>query len=428
MRALSDNQARRDDMVPRRGMTVRVRLFIMMALQLGITGACSPKLFPYMTKLGFSAAQQGLIGSSFGIAAVVGLFFSNQFADRNFAAERFLAFNHAVSGACLLGVAWSTSFVPFAVFYLLYSLIYVPTLSVANALAFANLSDPAREFGAVRVGGTIGWILASWPFLFLLGAKASVDQIRSIFVIAAILSFALSAFSLWLPHTPPQRGGRIDPLAWRSTFSLLRKPFVAVLFIVTFIDSVTHSGYFVVVDAFLTDRVGIPSNVSMVVMSVGQMAEMLTMLVLGRVLVQLGWRVTMIIGVLGHALRFLIFALAADSLPTILLAQLLHGICYAFFFAAVYIFADEVFPPDLRTSAQGLFNFLILGAGMVVASVLFPALISTFTYTGGPEQGAVPVVDYSRLFMVPVGLSMISALLLAFAFHPPTRGPVDASD
>ena len=32
-------------------------------------------------------------------------------------------------------------------------------------------------------------------------------------------------------------------------------------------------------------------------------------------------------------------------------------------FATVYIFVDEYFPKDVRSSAQGLFNFLILGAG-----------------------------------------------------------------
>ena len=43
--------------------------------------------------------------------------------------------------------------------------------------------------------------------------------------------------------------------------------------------------------------------------------------------------------------------------------QVLHGICYAFFFATVYIFVDAYFPKDARASAQGLFNVMILGIG-----------------------------------------------------------------
>ena len=405
---------------------VRTRLFLMMALQIAVWGAWAPKLFPYMTMLGFDAGQQALVGSSWGIASIVGIFFANQFADRNFAAQHFLAASHVISGLCLIGVAFATSFWPFFAFYLAYSLVYVPTISVANTMAFANLADPARDFGAVRMGGTVGWVLASWPFVFLLSAHATPDQVRWIFLVAAIISFALGAYALTLPHTPPRKEAATDKLAWRRAIGLLRQPVVLVLFVVTFIDSVVHNGYFVVSDAFLTGRVGIAGNLSMLVLSLGQIAEILTMLVLGSVLVKLGWRTTMIIGILGHAARFLVFAFAADSVPTIIAVQLLHGICYAFFFATVYIFVDEVFPKDVRVSAQGLFNLLILGVGMVVASFLFPSLVAMLTTEVATPAGIERVVDYKTLFMVPTGLATLGALLLAFFFRPPTKGPARA--
>jgi nucleoside transporter len=392
----------------------------MMALQLAIWGAWAPKLFPYMGMLGFSAGQQALVGSCWGIAAVAGIFFSNQFADRNFSAERFLAVSHLIGGVCLLGVAYSTSFLPFFGFYLAYSLVYVPTLSVTNTIAFANLRH-GKDFGTVRAGGTIGWIMASWPFVFILGANAGVEQVRSIFIVAAVISFALAGFSLTLPHTPPKQGKGVDALAWRRALGLLKKPFVAVLFFVTFLDSVVHNGYFVMADSFLTNRVGIAGNLSMVVLSIGQVAEILTMLVLGKVLSRYGWRTTLIVGVLGHAARFLAFAFLADSVPAIIAVQLLHGICYAFFFATVYIFVDEAFPKDVRSSAQGLFNLLILGVGNLVASYIFPNLIAKLT-------GADGKVDYQQLFLVPVALATIGALVLAFAFHPPTPAPVGTSE
>jgi nucleoside transporter len=397
-------------------MTPRARLFVMMALQLAIWGAWAPKLFPYMTMLGFSPGQQALVGSSWGVASIVGIFFSNQFADRNFSAERFLAASHLLSGLCLVGTAFSTGFWPFFGCYLGYSLIYVPTLSVTNTVAFANLANPARDFGAVRMGGTVGWVLASWPFVFLLSAHATPEQVRWIFLVAAIISFALAAYSLTLPHTPPRKDA-VDKLAWRRAAGLLRKPFVLVLFLVTFIDGVVHNGYFVMSDAFLTGRVGIAGNLSMLVLSLGQVAEAVTMFILGGVLVRLGWRATMIIGILGHAARFLVFAFFADSVPTIIAVQLLHGVCYAFFFATVYIFVDDAFPKDVRVSAQGLFNLLILGVGMVVASFVFPSLMSTLTI---PGTGAV---DYRTLFLVPAGLAAVAAFMLAFLFKPPSHGP-----
>lgn len=402
-------------------MSIWLRLFLMMVLQVAVWGAWQPKLFPYMALLGFSPAQQGLVGMSWGIAAIVGIFFSNQFADRSFAAERFLAASHAIGGVCLLGTAFSTSFMPFFLFYLAFSLVYVPTLSVSNSLAFANLSNPARQYGSVRMGGTIGWVMASWPFILLLGSAADAGEMRSIFIVAALISFAMAAYSLTLPHTPPRGGEGVDRLAWRRAIGQLRTPFIGVLFVVTFIDAVVHNGYFVMADAFLTQRVGIAGNLSMVVLSLGQVAEIVTMFVLGGVLAKLGWRPVLIIGILGHAARFLVFAFMPDSIPTIIAVQLLHGICYAFFFATVYIFVDEAFPGDVRSSAQGLFNLLILGVGMVVASFLFPWLMSTLTV----ETPAGPATDFRTLFLVPSGLALVGALLLLVAFRPPLARPAE---
>jgi hypothetical protein len=120
---------------------------------------------------------------------------------------------------------------------------------------------------------------------------------------------------------------------------------------------------------------------------------------------------------LGHTARFLVFAYFPTSTPLIIGIQLLHGICYAFFFATVYIYIDAVFPKDIRTSAQGLFNFLILGLGDLAAKWLFIPLSKKFL-TGNGFEG------YRELFLVPVGLSLFAAVLLAFFFKPATSRPV----
>jgi MFS family permease len=173
-------------------------------------------------------------------------------------------------------------------------------------------------------------------------------------------------------------------------------------------------------DSFLTNRVHIDANLSMVVMSIGQVAEIATMLVLGFVLARLGWKWTMVIGILGHALRFGVFAFCADWKWLIIAIQILHGICYAFFFATVYIFVDDVFPKDVRASAQGLFNLLILGIGMVLASFFFPAMMKYLSVDG--------VVDWQKLFLIPTGLALLGIVLLAVCFRPPTRKQPHAAE
>src|SRR5688500_11948608 len=118
---------------------MRFKLFLMMVLEIAIWGAWQVHIFTYMPMLGFSPTEQALAGSMFAFASVVGIFFSNQFADRNFAAEKFLSFSHFVGGLALIGAAFSKSFTPFFTFFLIYGLFYVPTISVTNSLAFANL-------------------------------------------------------------------------------------------------------------------------------------------------------------------------------------------------------------------------------------------------------------------------------------------------
>src|SRR5579871_1190078 len=132
-------------------MSIRFRLFLMMVLEFFIWGAWFPLVFGYLPSLGFSSAEQAWILNAFPIAAIVGMFFSNQFADRNFAAERFLAFSHLVAGLAMLGLSQVTTFWPFFLLMLIHCLFYVPTISITNSIAFANMKDPQKEFGLVRV-------------------------------------------------------------------------------------------------------------------------------------------------------------------------------------------------------------------------------------------------------------------------------------
>jgi hypothetical protein len=248
------------------------------------------------------------------------------------------------------------------------------------------------------------------------------------FVTAGAASLLLAAFSLVLPHTPPKPATAArEKLAWLEAMKLLAIPYVFVLFIVTFFDSAVHQLYFVWTERFLTATmehrgVGIASNWVTPVMSLGQVAEIGTLAVLALVLKRLGWRYTMVIGILGHAVRFTVFALAPQPIPAILVI-LLHGVCYAFFFATVYMFVDEFFPKDARSSAQGLFNVLILGVGPFVGNLLGPYLglffeVGKYIDAEGKEQ---PIVDFSKLFLVPAAMALFAAILLLLFFHPPVR-------
>ncbi len=393
---------------------IRYKLIVMMFLEYLIWGAWFPLLNNYLGPkyLNFDWLQAALVNDAFAIMSLTAIFFGGQLADRYFSQEKFLAFSLLVSGLSLLGLsavgisagatgaapgleaapALASTFWLFFGLMMLYSFFYVPTLSVTNAIAFANLKDAQKEFGLVRVGGTLGWIAAAWPFILL--------PIHNLFTVAGVAALVTAAYCLTLPSTPPVKseGAAFAPF---KAFRLLAVPTILVLFIVTFIDSLVHNCYFITSGPFY-EKLGLPERWISAAMSIGQIAEIATMATLGFFLKRLGWRTTMIIGVLGHVVRFGIYALGGYYggqlwLGLIVLSNVVHGFAYAFFFATVYIFVDENFPKDVRTSAQSLFNLLILGLGPFVGGFLWKGLEAAFSTK---VDGKISI-DYPMLFRFP---------------------------
>jgi nucleoside transporter len=424
----------------------RFKLSAMMFLQYVIWGAWLPLLGDYMTNfLGFDGIQRAWVFNAFAIASLTAWLFGGQLADRYFAQERFLAFSHLVGGVAMLALAYQKAFIPFFLLMLVHCFFYVPTLSVTNAIAFANLKDAQKEFGYVRVWGTIGWIAAAWPFIFIpidwakvpalseaggfiawLGAALGTlktgeslgTALSNMFIVSGVTSLLLAVFCLTLPHTPPTPAAPGAAFAPLQAFRLLTVPAILVLFIVTFLDSLVHYCYFFWTSTFLPD-IGLPRNWTAVAMSVGQIAEIATMAWLGFFLKRLGWRLTMILGILGHVVRFGIYAIGSrETLWLVILSNIVHGFAYAFFFATVYIFVDENFPKDVRTSAQSLFNLLILGLGPFLGNFLWGWLGEVFSREVVVDGKATQVVNYHQLFLVPLAIGLVSAGFLALFFHP----------
>ena len=393
-----------------------------MFLQFAILGAWLPLVFSYLGAdgLNFSPIGQSIALLAFPVAAIVAVFFGNKYADRNFAAERFLAFSHLVSGLALLGMFFVRGQVTFTLLMWLHCFFYVPTISITNAIAFNAIANAKKNFGVVRMGGTVGWILASWPLVLLLDGDPLAA--RYTFLVAGAASLFFAVYSLCLPHTPPNND--TETRAWLKAVKALGVPFVAVLWMVTFLDSAVHDTYFLWANDFLT-HIGVAQRWIMPMMSLGQIAEIGTMSALGFILVRFGWKTTMIVGGLGQVIKFGIFAWWPSPVAAAV-AIVLHGLTHALFFATVFIFVDEFLPNDDRSTTQGLFNLMALGGGPIMARMVAPQLFQWYT----TEIDGQRVVDFQQLFQFPFYIALLASTIMLFAFWPPgqknTSAPVGA--
>jgi nucleoside transporter len=365
----------------------------------------------------------GLAGS---IGAVASPFIAGQFADRHFSSERFLAFLLLVGGAVKWITASQTEFGPWLWLSIAYSVVYMPTLALSNSMAFANLTDRDRQFPKVRVWGTIGWIAASWIFpMIYLQQNLSFQWMPPFFVgaelpnvtarladslrFSAIISWGYALFCLTLPHTPPKRDA-VEKLAFAKAFRLLREPSFAVLVAASLPISVIHQIYFLQTPPFLS-HLGLLDSQIGPAMTIGQFSEILIMAGLGFMLTRFGFRRVITLGALAYFVRYTIWSFPeAIPVQVLVASQALHGVCYACFFAAAYIYTDRVAPADVRHSAQTVFGILILGGGPVIGGLLSGWLQDTYAAGGGG-------VDYGALWRVVSLIGLAAALFFYLAFR-----------
>lgn len=419
--------------------SAKTRLSLMMFLQYAVWGAWLPVAGRYLQAapaeggLGFSGGQVGLIlGLAGSIGALTSPFIAGQIADRYFSAERFLAVLLVVGGALKWITAYQTTYMAWLLLSILYSVVYMPTLALSNSVAFANLTDSKKEFPAVRVWGTLGWIAASWifPMIWLQSdlkfqamppflAGTEVDNVTGRLVDAlkfsGMISLGYAAFCFLLPHTPPKRDA-VESLAVAKAFALFRKPSFTLLVLASLPISIIHQIYFMQTGPFLSS-VGLKDSMIGPVMTIGQFAEIFIMAALGLMLKRLGFRWVIVMGALAYFARYGIWGTVDLPLEVIVVSQVFHGFCYACFFAAGFIYVDRLASDDIRHSVQTVYGIIILGLGPVLGGLLLGELEGLF-------KSAEGVWDYSKLWYTLAAVGLVTGLVIAAFFRDET--PPDA--
>jgi len=378
-------------------MAVGARLSTMMFLEFFVWGGWFVTAGSYLANnLDASGAQIAQAYSTQSWGAIIAPFIIGLIADRYFNAERILGVLHLVGGVLMYWLAQAAAFDEFFPYLLIYMILFMPTLALVNSVSFRQLDDPSKQFGGIRVWGTIGWIAAGLAisFVFAWDSAAAIDggELRYTFLMCSIASFVLGFYSFTLPSTPPRvsRGERVSlaHLLGFEALTLLKGRNFLVFFVASVLICIPLAFYYQHANQFLTE---IEVENATGLQTLGQVSEVLFMLLIPVFLRRFGIKTTLAVGMLAWALRYVFFAFGDSGglLFMLILGIALHGVCYDFFFVSGQIYTDSKAGERYKSAAQGLITLATYGVGMLVGFWAAGLITDAYVVADGHDWRAI---------------------------------------
>lgn len=385
---------------------IRIQLSTMMFLQFFVWGAWYVTMGTYLLKIGFDGLNVGAAYSTVNWGAIISPFFIGMIADRFFSAERVMGVLHIVGGLILYYLVQVTEPTSFFWTLLVYALLYMPTLGLANAICFNQMTDTKVEFPPIRVLGTIGWIVAGLTIGWL-----NLEDSETVFKIGALVSVVLGVYSFFLPNTPPKdknKSATIGDIIGLDAMALLKNRNFAIFIICSLLISIPLAFYYSFTNPFLNE-IGMVNAAGK--MTLGQGSEILFMLLMPLFFARLGVKKMLLIGMLAWMARYLLFAYGdIESLvPMLYLGIILHGVCYDFFFVTGQIYVDQAAPKEIQASAQGLITLITYGIGMLIGSWSSGWFVKQYTLQDGSHL-------WQTIWLIPAGMAVVAAFLFFIFF------------
>ena len=397
--------------------TVKFQLSLMMFLQFFIWGGWFVTLGTFLgNNLNATGGQIAMAFSTQSWGAIIAPVFIGLIADRFFNAEKILGFLHLLGGGLLYLMSITEDFSVFYPYVFVYMLLYMPTLALVNSVSFNQMKDTTSEFPLIRTFGTVGWIVSGLVISFVFGwdAQDSIADgaLSNTFLMVAMASLVLGFFSFSLPKTPPYQQSQNkfslkNALGWEAVKLLNDRNFL-LFFIASILICIPLAFYYQQANPFL---VSLKMDNPTAKMSLGQVSEVLFMLLLPLFFARFGLKKTILVGMMAWVIRYLLFAFgdAGEHTYMLIVGILLHGICYDFFFVSGQIYTDFKAGEKVKSAAQGLITLATYGVGMLIGFWIAGKISDTFILSSGAP-------DWKMIWLIPSFFALLVFVLFSLIF------------
>ncbi len=389
----------------------------MMFLEFFIWGAWFVSLGTFLgNNLKATGAETGMAFSTQSWGAIIAPFIIGLIADRFFNAERILGVLHLIGAILMYQMSQVTEFSVFYPYVLGYMIAYMPTLALVNSVSFNQMTDPAKEFSYIRVWGTIGWILAGLAISYLFhwdSAQGIKDGLlKNTFLMTAVASAILGIFSFTLPKTPPKVDNgekvKISEILGLDALKLLADKNFLIFFVASILICIPLAFYYQNANPFLAE-IGVDNPTGK--MTIGQISEVLFMLLLPWFFTKYGFKKTILFGMLAWAIRYMLFAFgnSGDLTFMLLTGIALHGICYDFFFVSGQIYTDTKAGEKIKSAAQGMITLATYGVGMLIGFWVAGKISDSYLLADGSH-------DWQNIWIFPAAFAAVVFVLFTIFF------------
>lgn len=398
---------------------LRLRLTVQIFMAYTVMGAWLPIFTLYLTKqLHFSPIATAWASMTNAIGALFAPLIWGQVADRWLPMQRCISLCALMSGLGLwllttLTEPWEVFLATLAVWFFL-----APLTGLTTSFVFRHLEHPERDFGPIRVWGTIGWMAANWlltawfhwrqPFGPTNFEAAPTLDLADSLRLGALAGVVVSLYATTLPHTPPQPSRtaarswlrRLIDAPW-STLYLFRRPSFVIYCICIFGFYVTMT-FPIQLNPLLLKAMGFEQEMLPSIMTISQCTEAVTLFLLPMMLTRFGVKAVMLVGCSMWTAG--LAALGSEARDWLMLAALgANGLFISCYVVAGQVFVNRQVTHDIRASAQGLL-VLITGCGLMVGHLLVGAIRETSHD------------DFMIAYLTSATLASLLVALFAFGF------------